>query len=123
LNDTSPASPNHLNNGASTSNQPNTLQPQSPNHDSPPLNDRASTSDQPNPLQPKINEVGCSKGKHLNLYLYINIVYLNNYVYLIGLQDIKLQCKIKMCGRPKGASMTTIGLKKKKKGCPISFSL
>ncbi|KAE9536191.1 hypothetical protein AGLY_007414 [Aphis glycines] len=34
LNDISPASPNHLNNGASISNQPNTLQPQSPNHDS-----------------------------------------------------------------------------------------
>lgn len=65
----------------------------------------------------------CSKGKHLNLYLYINIVYLNNYIYLIELQDIKLPFKIKMCGRPKGASMTTIGLKKKKKGCLISFRM
>lgn len=28
-----------------------------------------------------------------------------------------------MCGRPKGATMTTIGLKKRKKGCPIPFRM
>jgi len=28
-----------------------------------------------------------------------------------------------MCGRPKGATLTTIGLKKRKKGCPIAFRM
>jgi len=43
------------------------------------------------------------------------------YVYIAGLKSIKLPSKIKISGRPKGITKTTIGLLKKKKGLPIAF--
>lgn len=42
---------------------------------------------------------------------------------IADLKSIKLPSKMKISGRPKGITKTTIGLLKKKKGLPISFRM